>query len=203
MLIIGLTGGIASGKSVITKALQKEPGIVVIDADKLAWETYKPGTAVYKKLVGHFGKKISNKSGEIDRKKLGKLVFSDERERKFLNAVVHPTVGRKLRRLAKKYEAEGAELMLVEAALLLESAHVDRSFFDCFVVVKVDPEDQIKRLMARDGISRRQALKKIKAQAPQEDKLKRADYVIDASGTPKDTIARAKKLFKKLQRQLS
>ncbi len=203
MLIIGLTGGIASGKSVITKALQKEPGIVVVDADRLAWETYKPGTAVYKKLFGHFGKKILNKSGEIDRRQLGRIVFNDERERQFLNAVVHPAVVKKLRELAEKYEAEGFELMIVEAALLLESEHVDRRFFDCFVAVKVEPEEQIRRLMARDGIGRQQALNKIKTQAPQEEKLKRADYVIDSSGSPKDTIARARKLFEQLRKKLS
>jgi len=203
MLIIGLTGGIASGKSVIAKALKKEPDIAVVDADKLAWEAYKPGTAVYKKLVEHFGRKILNRKGEIDRKKLGRIVFSDDGEREFLNAVVHPAVGKKLRELAKKYEADGFDLMIVEAALLLESEQVDRSFFDCFVAVRVDPEEQIKRLMARDGLSRQQALKKIKAQAPQEEKLKRADYVVDSSGTPKDTIARAKKLFAKLKKQLS
>ena len=203
MLIVGLTGGIASGKSVITKALQKEPGIVVVDADKVAWEAYKPGNKVYKKLVEHFGREILKKNGEIDRKKLGQIVFSDARERKFLNAVVHPAVSKKLRELAEKYEAGGFELMIVEAALLLESGHVDRSLFDCFVLVKVGPEEQIRRLMARDGINRQEALKKIKAQTSQEEKLKRADYVIDSSGSPKDTIARARKLFKQLRKKLS
>jgi len=198
MLIVGLTGGIASGKSAIARALESEPGIAVIDADRIAWETYSPGTDVYEKLVAHFGRKILNPDGTIDRRALGKLIFHDPKERAFLNSVVHPAVMARLVELARAYEAQGIELLIIQAALLLESEDVRREFFDHYVLVTVEPEEQIRRLMARDGLSRKEALRRIEAQTPQEEKLKRADFVIESCGSLEQTIERARALFSRL-----
>jgi len=200
MLIIGLTGGIASGKSVIAKAMAKVPGVIVVDADKLAWEAYQPGTNTYKRIVEHFGEQVLRSDGEIDRVKLGAIVFKDEEELEFLNKAVHPAVQGRLLSLAKEYEAKGMEIMVVEAALLLESPYADRGFFDYIIVAKVDKEEQIRRLRERDGLSYEQALRKISTQAPQEEKLRRADFVIDTTGSPQDTVARAKELLAKLKK---
>ena len=202
MLIVGLTGGIASGKSTVARALQSGPGMAVIDADRIAWETYQLGTEVYEKLVDHFGLRITNPDGTINRRALGTIIFVDETERSFVNHIVHPAVIARLKDLARTYEAQGAEILIVEAALLLESEPVDRNFFDYYVMVKVDPEEQIRRLMARDGIDRDEALRRISSQTSPDEKLRRADYVIESSGSPEGTVQRAKDLFAQL-RQLT
>ncbi len=201
MLIVGLTGGIASGKSTITRALAEEPGIAVVDADKIAWETYRPGTEVYRKLVERFGPTIIKPDGTIDRKALGAIVFRDPKAREFVNSVVHPAVTARLLEIAEEQRRRGTEVLVVEAALLLESSYVDRSFFDYYVVVAVDPEEQLRRLMDRDGLPREEALRRIRAQTPQDKKLARADFVIWSRGSPEETIQQAKKLFHELRRR--
>lgn len=203
MLIIGLTGGIASGKSTIARALAEEPGIAVIDADRLAWETYRPGTATYRALVEHFGDEILNSDPHetINRRKLAEIVFRDAKEREFLNSVVHPAIMSQLIERAREQEKRGTEILVVEAALLLEARHVDRSFFDRYIVVRVDPEEQIRRLMERDRVSRDQALARIGTQRPQSEKVERADHVIDSHGDPGETIRRTKELLHRLKRQ--
>jgi len=200
MLVVGLTGGIASGKSTIARALEGEPGIALIDADQLAWETYRPGTEVYNKLIERFGKGITRPDGTIDRKALGKMIFSDAEARAFVNRVVHPAVISKLAELARSHEAQGTKVLVVEAALLLESEEVERELFDYYVLVAVEPEEQIKRLMARDGISREEAIRKISAQAPQHEKAKRADFIIESTGSVEETVSHAKELFARLRR---
>jgi len=92
-------------------------------------------------------------------------------------------------------------VLVVEAALLLESPHVDRSFFDYYVLVAVDPEEQLRRLMERDGLSREEALRRVRAQTPQDEKLPRADFVLWSRGRPEETIQRAKRLFRELRRR--
>lgn len=201
MLIVGLTGGIASGKSTIARALREEPGLAVVDADRIAWETYRPGTEVYKKLVERFGDGIVNAQGEIDRKKLGAIVFRDPEARRSLNDIVHPAVLSKLREIAQRERARGTQVLVVEAALLLESPHVDRSFFDYYVLVAVDPEEQLRRLMERDGLPREEALRRVQAQTPQDEKLPRADFVLWSRGRPEDTVQEAKRLFRELRRR--
>lgn len=201
MLIVGLTGGIASGKSTVAQALAEEPGIVVVDADKIAWETYRRGTDVYKRLVERFGPEILGPDGEIDRRKLGRIVFRDLKARKFLNSVVHPAVLRELVEIARRERGRGTEVLVVEAALLLESPLVDRSFFDYYVLVAVESEDQLRRLMSRDGLSREEALHRVRAQTPQSEKLARADFVLWSRGSPEDTVEEAKGLFRRLKEE--
>lgn len=201
MLIVGLTGGIASGKSTIARALREEPGLAVVDADRIAWETYRRGTDAYKRLVERFGPEILGPDGEIDRPKLGAIVFRDPEARRFVNGVVHPAVLQRLREIAERERDRGTQLLVIEAALLLESPHVDRSFFDYYVVVAVDPEEQLRRLMRRDGLSREEALQRVQAQTPQSEKLARADFVLWSRGSPEETVRRAQRLFRELRRR--
>lgn len=199
MLIVGLTGGIASGKSTIAQALEREPGIAVIRADQIAWETYRPGTEVYHKLIERLGTRIVSGDGTIDRKVLGEILFRDSEARAFVNGLVHPAVIARLAELAEAHRRRATDLFVVEAALLLESPSVDRGFFDYYVVVTVELEEQLRRLMARDGIPREEALRRVRVQTPQEEKIARADFVIESVGSTSETIARAKELFARLR----
>lgn len=201
MLIVGLTGGIASGKSTIARALANEPGVAVVDADRIAWETYRPGASAYERLVAHFGERILTPEGTIDRKALGEIVFSDPSAREVVNNVVHPAVTARLAEIAQEHEQQGVDVLIVEAALLLQSPHVDRSFFDVCVVVTVDREEQIRRLVERDGVDREEALQKIQAQTPQEEKTEWVNHVIESTGDPQETIARARALLRRLRRR--
>lgn len=199
MIVVGLTGGIASGKSTIAQALADEPGVAVEDADRVAWETYRPGTDVHRQLVAHFGQRILNSDQTVDRQALGKIVFTDDREREALNRVVHPAVRERLRARARDHEADGVEILIVQAALILEDDPVDRSFYDVYILVWVDPDEQLRRLMRRDGLDRAKALQKIRAQTPQSVKAERADYVIDSTGPLDETVAQARWIIRTLR----
>lgn len=196
MLIVGLTGGIATGKSLIAQAAAKLPGVEVIDADRIAWQTYKKDTDVYKKLVERFGARILTEAGEIDRKELGTLVFNDPQEREFLNAVVHPAVHEALHKQAEAHRARGTKLLVIEAALLLESP--SREFYDYVVLVRAPREAQIQRLMTRNSISEAEARRRVAAQTPAELLAAKADFVLDTSGTIEETLTRARQLFEQL-----
>lgn len=199
MIVIGLTGGIASGKSLVARELAKLPGFAAIDIDKVAWEVYRPASTVYARLVEHFGPGILGQDGEIDRKRLGEIVFNDPEELEFLDAAVHPAVSARLRELVAEERRRGTEVLILEAALLLGSPHVDRQLFDYIVALKVGREEQLRRLCARDGLTRERALLRL---ASQKQRLEEADYVIEASGTPAETIARARRLFLALREKL-
>jgi dephospho-CoA kinase len=195
MLIIGLAGGIATGKSLIAQEAAKLPGVAVIDADKVAWETYKKNTETYRKLVARFGDKILTEDGEIDRKKLGALVFSDPAARDFLNFVAHPAVHEALHRQAEDHRTRGTKLLVIEAALLLESPYVMRDFFDYIVLVRAPRQVQIQRLIARSGLSAKEARRRIETQTPADALAPQADFVLDTSGTIEETLQHARKLF--------
>lgn len=199
-LVIGLAGGIASGKSLVARELAKLPGVVAIDVDRLAWEVYRPGTPAYRELVEHFGPEIVGPDGKIDRKRLGERVFSDPEELRFLDEVVHPALTERLRELIAEHRRRGTEVLLVEAALLLEAPHVDRGLFDWIIALKVDREEQLRRLCERDGLSREEALRRIGAQDP--GKLEEADFVLDTTGSsPEETVAKVRELILKLIRR--
>lgn len=196
MIVIGLAGGIASGKSLVTRELAKEPGVVAIDIDRVAWRLYRPGSAIYHKLVEHFGREILRADGEIDRKRLGEIVFHGPKELRFLDETVHPAVTARLRELIEAERRRGTRALILEAALLLESKWVDRGLFDYIVALKVNREEQLRRLRERDGLTPEEAERRIGSQDPK--KLEEADYIIDASGTPEGTVVRARELFASL-----
>lgn len=193
MLTVALTGGIACGKSVVAGIL-REKGCFVHHADRTAHELMAPRGAAYRPVVERFGKDILAGDGTIDRKKLGDIVFADAAARAALDAIVHPLVLEATRRLAADVKISGRfALFVTEAALTIEAGFA--SSYDRVVVVTCDEETRIRRLMARDGIGREEALRKIGAQMPQAEKIGHADYVIDTSGTLADTVEKTERVF--------
>ncbi len=198
VLKVALTGGIATGKSVISEYLKKK-GCYVCYSDLLAHELMEPGNFVWKKIVEHFGKSIILPDERIDRKKLGDIVFNSEEERKFLNSLIHPLVLEKKKKIVEELEKLGkVKIFVSEAALTIEAGfHV---FYHRIIVAHAPLEIRIKRLIKRDGISEELALKKINSQLPNEEKLKYAHYIIDTSGEIKETLKWTKRVLKALLR---
>jgi len=180
-LILGVTGNIASGKSTVAKELARR-GAAVLDADQLAREVVESGSAVLKKLVKLFGNEILQQDGNLDRDRLGQMVFADVKVRAMLNQIIHPEIAKKsVDRLSRLQSDPDLPLIVYEASLLFEVGAESR--VDKVLVVKIDPEQQLQRLISRDRLSREGARQRIAAQMPQQQKVERADYVIDNSGS--------------------
>ncbi|MCP8617084.1 dephospho-CoA kinase [Salirhabdus salicampi] len=179
-VIIGLTGSIASGKSTVSNMF-KQVNIPVIDADIISREVVEPGEKAYEQIVQAFGQQILLEDGTIDRPKLGKVVFSSEEKRKTLNAIVHPEVRKKMLQLRDHYIKENEKAVVLDIPLLFESKLTH--YVEKVLVVYVDEETQLKRLMERDQINKEHALEKIKSQIPVKEKKDMADAVIDNNGT--------------------
>jgi len=148
MKVIGLAGNAGSGKSTIARALSARRGVVAIDLDKIAWESYRPRTPTYWRLASRFGEGILDAEGAIDRTRLGAVVFSDTRALADLNAIVHPAVIGRLHEIIHEKEAHGVQVLLVEGALLATSPHVDRSLFDAVIWLEASGETRRSRLEA-------------------------------------------------------
>lgn len=189
MRVIGLTGGIASGKSTVARMLEKL-GAVIIDADQLAREVVMPGTPAYRAIVDAFGSGILNPDLTIDRRELGRLVFADAAARKRLEKITHPAIGMRAEERLAELRRAGLPAVFYMAALLVEAGVTSR--VDEIWVVYVDRETQVARLMERDGYSREGALGRIAAQMPIEEKKKLGDVVIDNMGTPDETERQVK-----------
>ena len=183
-MIIGLTGGIATGKSTVTGML-RERGIPVIDADQIAREVVEPGKPAYEAIVRHFGREILQPDKTIDRKRLGEIVFSDESERQKLNAIVHPEVRRVMLMEAKAAEQNGAPVVFMDIPLLFESRL--QHMVEKVAVVYAPPEMQLARMLERDELDEEQAQKRLRAQLPIDQKKQEADFLIDNSGTREET----------------
>jgi dephospho-CoA kinase len=200
MLRVGLTGGIATGKTTVV-AMLRELGCRVLEADKIAHQVIEPGGAAYDEVVREFGRSILTPDGLVDRKKLGAIVFAEPPRLARLNAIVHPPVlEEQMRQLAAIENADAHAIAVVEAALLIE-AGFDRKL-DYLVVTWCTPEQQLVRLTAPGlgrGLTVEQARQRIAAQMPVEEKRKRADAVIDCSGTLEHTRAQVITLFAKLK----
>lgn len=197
---VGLTGGIASGKSTVA-AMLAELGALVIDADRLAAEVTAPGGPAFEPVVARFGDGILAADGRIDRQALGRIVFSDEQARRDLEAIVHPAVRDAAARIAAAHVANdptGApQVVIFDAALLVETgAYRDH---DRLIVTSCSRETQIARLLERDGMARAEAEARIAAQAPLARKLALADFVVDTEGSLEATRARVTAIFAELQ----
>lgn len=177
---IALTGGIASGKSTVTLILRAR-GYVVIDADNIVRELYGKGKPIYNAIVSTFGKEILDLSGEIDRKKLGALVFSDSEARKRLNSATHPIVEAEISKELHEKQLQGETMVFVDTPLLIETGNSER--YDAVILVAVDFETQLQRLQSRNQLSHDEAVLRIKSQMPLEDKKAYADFIIDNNGT--------------------
>jgi len=196
MLLVALTGGIASGKSVVAQVLF-QLGCYVHESDTLAHGLQAPGTPAWKAMVSHFGGRILNPDKTINRRTLGAIIFADRKERAFLDNLLHPLVMEKKRELIKRIEKKGSHKIFVSvAALTIEAGYAE--FFDKIIVVHCDEEIQLKRLMERDAITRDEASKKIASQMPSDEKIKYADYTIDTSGSLRQTLDQAEQVYRSL-----
>ncbi|ORX96929.1 dephospho-CoA kinase [Basidiobolus meristosporus CBS 931.73] len=196
MRVVGLTGGISTGKSTVSRMLS-EAGYPIIDADLIAREILYPGKPAYNKIVKTFSTEILQANGEIDRAKLGALVFSDESARKKLNSCTHPYVKRRMVELVLYYYVTGHSLVFLDVPLLYE-AKLDK-FVSCVVVVYCSTEAQLQRLIKRDGSTAEAAQDRINAQMSIEEKKGLADIVIHNTGTIQETQEQVKALLHKLQ----
>jgi dephospho-CoA kinase len=197
MLRVGLTGGIASGKTTVA-AMLRARGCEVLDLDSLGHDLMRPGRAAYDQIVREFGRDVLAADASVDRKKLGAIVFRDAERRAALNRILHPPILDAAQRWFGGLErAGGPDFAFVEAALLIEAGY--RSVLDRMVVCWSKPEQQIERLMAR-GLSAEQARQRVKAQMPVDEKRRAGDDEIDCSGTIEETEKQVDKLLLTLKR---
>jgi dephospho-CoA kinase len=196
MLKIGLTGGIATGKSYVLDVL-RQLGCEVIDADALAHQAIEPGQPAYREIVDHFGRDVIGVGGRIDRAKLGAIVFADGSQREKLNSIVHPRVYQaQAQWLAGIEQKDPSAIAVVDASLLIETGSYRR--FDKLIVVYCDPQLQLERLMARNNLTREQAMARISAQMPSDEKLKYADFAVNTSNGFEDTRRQVEIVFAEL-----
>jgi len=195
-VVIGLTGGIGSGKSTVSSMLA-ELGARVIDADKVGHDVYRPGSEGFRRVVGSFGSGVVAPDGSIDRRALGAIVFGDAAARARLNAIVHPLIAEELGRRLVAARAEGwAGPIVVEAAVLLEAGW--RSLVDHLWVVSVDRAAATARLVASRGLGEADVRRRMDAQMPDEERRRAADVVIDNNGTPAALRAQVEKAWRGL-----
>ena len=197
-LHVGLTGGLASGKTFVGKVLE-ELGCFLIQADQLGRAVIAPGGEAYEAVVAQFGHEILNPDGSIDRKRLGQIVFADAGLLSRLNGLVHPPVRARARALAEGFfEQHPDGIAVTEAAILIETG----SYKDYarLIVAVCRPEQQIERAMARDGLSRREVLDRLERQIPLQEKVKYADYIVDTSGPKDQTREQTRAVYEHLKK---
>ncbi len=197
MLIFGLTGGIATGKSTVAKMFEQR-GAHIIDFDVLARIVVEPDTPAWKDIVDFFGTSILNKDRTLDRAKLGDIVFDDTEKRKTLQGFIYPRLFEEYARQTREIEQNDPNaLVLADVPLLIEVGL--QGMFEKIIVVYATEEQQIKRLMERDGLNREDILKRFEAQMPIEEKLKQADYVIHNSGSLEEVENEVENICQALQ----
>jgi dephospho-CoA kinase len=198
MLIVGLTGGVASGKTAVSQVL-KEEGAYIIDADQIARELVQPHQPAWKELIRAFGQEILQEDGSIHRKKLAAKVFADPEQRKLLNQILHPRIREEMGRRAKEIGQQDPEaIVVIDGPLLVELG--DHRKMDKLIVVTSTRSQQLERLKDRDGANPEEALRMVSAQMPLEEKLKFADIVIRNEGSLEETKKRAREVFKVLKK---
>ncbi|MGC8658295.1 MAG: dephospho-CoA kinase [Desulfomonilaceae bacterium] len=195
-LTVGLTGGIASGKSSVSQIFRAR-GIPVICADELAHEVVKPGSDGIKEIAAAFGDSVLDVDGTLNRPEVARIVFSDPAKRKTLESIIHPKVSREKERLAKEYMRKGHRIVVVDVPLLFEAGW--ETDFDLVILVYAPRKLQKKRLLQRDNISADEASARLSAQMDIESKKTLADIVIDNSGVLSDTEFQVSSIIDKLQ----
>jgi dephospho-CoA kinase len=196
LFLFGLTGGIGSGKSSVAERFRAR-GVPIIDADALAREVVKPGSEGLAEIVATFGEEMVDDEGALRRPRLAQKVFADPAERKKLEAITHPLVRRLAQARFAELQARGEALAGYEVPLFYEVG-LDREIAPV-VVVTARPEQQLERAMRRDGATPNAILARIAAQIPLEEKARRADFVVDNSGSPSETMAAADRVLDELR----
>ena len=201
-MVVGLTGGLAAGKSAVADFFQ-ELGARLIDADMIAHQLASKGTDAYNEIVRTFGKKILCDDGSINRARLADLIFKDKGLRKKLNGITHPRIRLEIEHEIKQFhnlksKIGNPKILIIDAPLLIEAGM--RDLVDRLIVVKLDGEQQIRRLMKRENLSQKEAMERISTQLPLNAKLALADYVVDNNGLPEETKVQAEKIYKELIR---
>ena len=187
MLVVGLTGNIGCGKSSLSNIFINE-GINIVDADIIARQIYND-EKLLNKVYETFGTDIKNEDGSLNRKALGRIVFSDDEKLVQLNKLTHPVIRQRVSDQIDEYKRQNKEIVILDAALLVESDYLN--FIDKLLVVTCEENIQIERIKKRDNCSTEEALSRIKSQMNQEEKVKYADYIIDNSGTIDDLRKKA------------
>lgn len=196
LLRIGLTGGVASGKSTVAAALRAH-GAAIVDADTIAREVVRPGWPAYPGIVDAFGPSVIGPDGALDRKALAARVFAEEAARRRLNALTHPHIRRRMAdEAARLAAAPESPVIVFDIPLLLDTTDGRDLGLDGIVVVYADPETRVRRMIARDGLSDEEARRRLAAQVRLEDKVPWADWVIDNSRTPEETRAQVDRLWR-------
>ena len=188
--VIGLTGGIASGKSLVLKQF-KALGAKTLDCDIIAKEVVEPGKIAYSKIIQNFGETVCLKDGTLNRKKLGRIIFSNSQKRKLLESIVHPKV---IQGLKNEIQLNSSNLLVCDIPLLYEAKL--EPLVDKIVVVWASQKDQLERLLKRNGYTRKEALERISSQWPVKKKCQRADFVIDNSNSKLKTKLQVENLFR-------
>ena len=197
MIRVGLTGGLACGKSIVGRTLT-ELGCHIIQADELGHEALQINGEAYAPVINEFGASILDPAGAIDRRKLAAIVFADPEELTKLSAIVHPAVGRLQQKITAEILAHDPDAIVVfEAAILVETGSYRN--FDKLIVVACRPEQQLERAMQRDGFSREEVVARLGRQLPIEKKIPLAHYVIDTSGTPEHTVEQTREIYRSLR----
>ena len=197
-LIIGLTGGIVGGKSTVA-SMFRDLGAKIIDADKLGHSVILPNKPAWKKIVKIFGKDILQNDLTIDREKLGKIVFANQALLKKINEVTHPEITKIIKKeinLARNATSNQEKVLIVDAALIYE-AEMD-GLMDKIIVVYINEDEQVKRLIKRNNLSKEEVLQRVRSQIPMEEKAKMADYVIDNSNSLDKTREQVEKIWQSL-----
>ena len=197
MILVGLTGGVATGKTTVARVL-KQCGAVIIDADELAREAVKPGKPAWREIIHRFGKGILNRDGSINRQALGATVFHDKSQLRLLERIIHPRVAREQARLTKQASKKDPKAVVIYDVPLLFEAGIDKRV-DKIIVVTADRQTQIARLKTRNGLTRAEALRRIESQMPLAMKRRLADYVVDGNLSRKCLYQRASMIFDQLQ----
>lgn len=198
MLTVGLTGGIACGKSAVAKLLSQK-GAKIIDLDQIAREVVKPGTEAWFELISFFGQEVLSSDGSLDRKKLGEIIFADAEKRKKLNDITHGTIIKQVQEHKENFYADPRNLgkvLVIMAPLLIEAKMF--TMVDRLMVVCCREEIQRIRLMKRDNIDAQEAERRIRSQMPMEEKLKYAHFIIDNSGSLEQTEKQVAEIWAKL-----
>jgi len=193
-VVIGLTGGIASGKSTVSNMVKKL-GITVVDADEISRDVVEIGKPAYNQIVDVFGADILQQDHTLDRKKLGALIFSNQKRREQLNKIVHPEVRKEMLRQVEKEKKQGSRAVVLDIPLLFESKLT--YMVDKTLLVYVDEQTQLERLMQRNGYAKAEAKLRIQSQLPLKDKRKLADEIIDNNGTIENTQTQVEVVLKK------